>query len=451
MKKLNAGRVPALLIAAALLFTTTAVFAGGSSASSSSSGGAKPFVVQVWGGVPAENGPQAAIDAFNLEFKDKGIQAEYTRFVNDSSGNLQLETNLLSGDSVDVYMNYSFGDLVKRKESNMALEQSPLIARDNFDIAGFGDENVAQYLIDGKNYGFPTTNNGAAYCIMINKDMFDAAGIPIPTQWTLSEFREVSRKLTRGEGENKVYGAFFNTGQFIGAPLFAPSLDPDWVYTSDLKASRYNQEPAMKEAIQFAINVMNVDKSAPSHVDTITQKLTQEGMFLSGRAAMTPGAWIVRNVKDTVNFPHDFVTAFAPYPVSDIYPAKYNAGGVGDVMAINPKSKNIDACWEYIKWYSTKGIVAMAAGGRLGLYKGLDQKALTDAFLLGGEKVLDAASTQFAYIAPRGNVAYSMITKKSPELGQIWGEELEAIYNGQKSIEQALADCQARADRILAE
>jgi multiple sugar transport system substrate-binding protein len=287
---------------------------------------------------------------------------------------------------------------------------------------------------------------------MINKDMFDAAGIPIPTKWTYSEFREIAKKLTRGEGPNKIYGAFFNTGQFIDAPLFhSLVIGPDWVYGPGAKSSRYNQEPAVKEAIQFVINMMNVDKSAPSHVDTVTQKLTQEGMFLSGRAAMTFGAWIVRNVKDTKNFPHDFVTAFAPYPVSDQYGAKYNSGNVGDVMGINPKSKNTDAAWEYIKWYSTKGIVHMAGGGRLGLYKGLDQKALTDAFLAGGEKVLDAASIQSAYIAPRPNVAYPTITVKSPELTQIWTEELEAIYNGQKSIEQGLADCQARADRILSE
>jgi multiple sugar transport system substrate-binding protein len=449
MKRINPKKISILLLSAVLLFTAASLFAGGGS---QSTGGGQPFVVKVWGGVPPENGPQAAVDAFNAEFKNKGIQAEYTRFVNDTNGNLQLETNLLSGDSVDVYMNYGLAALRKRVDSNMALEQDSLIARDKFDIAGFGKANTDQWLINGKLYGFPTTNNGADKCIMINKDMFDAAGIPIPARWTYSEFREIAKKLTRGEGANKIYGVFFNSGQFIDMFLFhSLVIGPDWVYGPGAKSSRYNQEPAVKEAIQFAVNVMNVDKSAPSHVDTITQKLTQEGMFLSGRAAMVVGAWIVRNVKDTKNFPHDFVTAFAPYPVSDQYEAKYNSGQAGDVMGINPKSKNIDAAWEYIKWYSTKGIVHMAGGGRLGLYKGLDQKALTDTFLAGGEKVLDAPSLQSAYIAPRPNLVYPTITVKSPELTQIWTEELEAIYNGRKSIEQGLADCQARADRILAE
>jgi multiple sugar transport system substrate-binding protein len=440
-----------LFIICALLLTTTADFAGGGSQPASGSSAGQVFTVKVWGGVPPENGPQAAVDAFNAEFKDKGIQAEYTRFVNDTNGNLQLETNLLTGDSVDVFISYSLANLTKRKESNMALELDPLIARDKFDIAGFG-EGVQQNLIGGKNYGFPTTNNGAAYCVMLNKDMFDAAGIPIPTKWTYSEFREIAKKLTKGDGASKTYGAFFNTGQFIDAPLFhGLVLGPDWVYGPGAKTSRYNQEPAVNEAIEFAANVMNVDKSAPSHVDTVTQKLTQEGMFLSGRAAMTFGAWIVRNVKDTVNFPHDFVTAFAPYPVSDKYESKYNPGGFGDLLSINTKSKNIDAAWEYIKWYSTKGIVAMAGGGRLGLYNKLDAQALTAAFLAGGEKVLDAPSLQSAYIAPRPNVAFATIVTKSAELSQIWTEELEAIYNGQKAIDRALADTQTRADRILSQ
>jgi hypothetical protein len=93
----------------------------------------------------------------------------------------------------------------------------------------------------------------------------------------------------------------------------------------------------------------------------------------------------------------------------------------------------------------------MAAGGRFGVYIGLDQKAMADAFLVGGEKVLDVPSLQSVYVAPLPNVTFQTITVKSAELGQIWKEELEAIYNSQKSIDQGLTDCQIRADKILAE
>ena len=447
MKQKMTGRLFGVFVCFLLLLPAAMVFSVGRSQSGSTS--SQVFTVKVWGGVPAENGPQAVVDAFNAEFRGRGIQAEYTRFVNDTNGNLQLETNLMSGDSVDVYINYAFDALTKRVEGNMAMDLGPLIARDNFDIRGFGP--LDHIFIDGKLYAVPTTKN-TSLCVMLNKNMFDAAGIPVPTRWTYSEFREIARRLTRGEGTNKVYGAFFNTGQFIDAPLFhGLSLPADWQYGPNNRSSRYNQEPAVKEALQFAYNIMNVDGSAPTHADTLTQRLTQEGMFLSGRTAMTFGAWIVRNVKDTVNFPHDFVTAFAPYPVSDVYPHISNPASAGDMMAINPKSRNIDASWEYFKWYSTKGVVHMTAGGRIGLYDGLDQKAIADAFLEGSEGLLDAATTQSEYLAIRPNLVYNKITFRAPELTVIWNETVEAVYNGRMSIEAALADCETRANRILAQ
>ena len=58
---------------------------------------AKTVTLKFWGGVPAEYGPLEVVANFNKEYKDKGIQIEYTRFVNDAQGNLKLEMNLLSG------------------------------------------------------------------------------------------------------------------------------------------------------------------------------------------------------------------------------------------------------------------------------------------------------------------------------------------------------------------
>ena len=83
-----------MLMAAVLLVTAAAALAD------------DVITLRVWGGVPAEAGPQASIDLFNEAFKDKGIQAEYERFVNDDTGNLKLETSLLAGNDVDLYMTY---------------------------------------------------------------------------------------------------------------------------------------------------------------------------------------------------------------------------------------------------------------------------------------------------------------------------------------------------------
>ena len=85
-----------MLMAAVLLVTAAAALAD------------DVITLRVWGGVPAEAGPQASIDLFNEAFKDKGIQAEYERFVNDDTGNLKLETSLLAGNDVDQRWNQTF-------------------------------------------------------------------------------------------------------------------------------------------------------------------------------------------------------------------------------------------------------------------------------------------------------------------------------------------------------
>jgi multiple sugar transport system substrate-binding protein len=197
--------------------------------------------------------------------------------------------------------------------------------------------------------------------------------------------------------------------------------------------------------------MMNVDKSIPTHVDSVTQKLSQEGMFLTGKSAMSIGPWIVRSIKDLTNYPHDFVTAFVPYPTPDNQTVVYSQGGAGDLLSINPKSRNIEAAWEYIKWYSTKGMIPVVRGGRVPLYAGYNGAEVTAAFLEGGEKLLDAKTTEAVLIAPRKNYAVQTITTKSPELRQVFQEELEAIYNGVKTVDQGLSDAKTRGDKLLSE
>ena len=119
---------------------TTAAAAGDTTAAAEGGQKAEPgktVTLRMWGGVPAEAGPQQVCDNFNELYKDKGIQVEYERFVNDDTGNLKLETNLLSGTGVDIYMTYTPDVLAKRAGGNMALDLSELMARDGFDLTTY--------------------------------------------------------------------------------------------------------------------------------------------------------------------------------------------------------------------------------------------------------------------------------------------------------------------------
>ena len=67
--------------------------------------------------------------------------------------------------------------LQKRASGNMALDLTELVERDGFDIEGIFGKMALAYYIDGKPYSLPTKMD--QYGIVINKDMFDAAGIEV--------------------------------------------------------------------------------------------------------------------------------------------------------------------------------------------------------------------------------------------------------------------------------
>ena len=68
----------------------------------------KTVTLQFWGGIQPEYGYDEIVENFNKEYADKGVQVEYNRYVNNSDGNLQLETYLMAGEDggADVFIGY---------------------------------------------------------------------------------------------------------------------------------------------------------------------------------------------------------------------------------------------------------------------------------------------------------------------------------------------------------
>lgn len=413
-------------------------------------GNGEVVTLRMWGGVPPESGPQQACDDFNALYADKGIQIEYERFVNDDTGNLKLETNLLSGTGVDIYVTYGLSVLQKRAEGDMALDLTELMERDGFDQKEYFGDMALAYYVDGKPYSVPTKLD--QYGIVLNKTMFEEAGIDVPTEWTFDEFREIAKQLTHGEGQDKVYGMFWNSQQdltYLFTYLTAQTNGGDPMYLSETESAF--MDPVVLKSVELINNMMNVDGSSPTHTDSVTQQLSQEGMFLTGKSAMTIGPWMIRSIKDLENYPHDFETAFAPYPVVEAGQRNYTQGGYGDLISINPKSEYIDEAWEFVKWYALEGMLPVAEGGRVPAANTYDAQTVTDAFLKGAEGIIDAETTRNILIAPADNYAVPSITAHGPEISQVVKEELEKIFIGEKTVEEGMADAKERADAILNE
>lgn len=411
----------------------------------------EPIVLKFWGGVPAEYGPSQVVERFNEEYKDRGIQAEYVRYVNDSTGNMKLETTLLAGGEIDVYMTYSLTNLVKRGEGGMAVELSRQLEEAGFDMVAEQGDLAKPFIFEGgKIFGIPTKFEN--YFILANVDMFDAAGIELPLQgWTYDQFREAAMKLTSGEGQDKVYGMFWNSEQEIFRPSMIAQtvLGDDYYYADGGAATNFDHEEfvVLNQMIQ---DMMYVDGSTITHTDDVTQQLTVESTYLAGKAAMSLGVWAIRSIKDLEKFPHDFETAYLPVPVRDPAQAKYTVSDmtVGDYICMSADTKYPAQTLEFMLWYTREGMVEGTPYGRVPLNKAISNETKLEAYMKGGEGILHPVSVEKFLDIP-DNLPVNTITTRMAEIQKVLNEALERVYTNSVDAQTALTEAKQQADAFL--
>lgn len=385
-------------------------------------GTGKKIKLTMWGGVPAEAGPQAVVDAWNAEHPD--IQVEYVRFVNDDAGNLKLDTALLSGQGVDLYMNYTPSRLQKRIDAGVAMDLS---AKTDYNIDEQMGPDAAQWKINDKYYGIPTKKNMSF--IWLNKQMLDDAGLPVPPlDWTWSDLQMYAAKLKK----DNVWGLLQHEAAFTAQ--FDGTIAAEG-YTKADGTSNFDN-PYWKMGFQILYDMMFKDKSTPEYGEQMTSKMPVDTMFLKGEAAMlTAGEFVFRSANNLTDFPHDWKISFATIPriSKDQTNFKY-PGGLGDVLSVNPKSENADAAWEFAKWYADGGMLPMAPGGRIPASKSVDSAEAIDLLLKGVEDKYDRESLN--------NVVFGQYESFQLQLPQrvvdARKKEYEAYFLNQQDIDTTL-------------
>jgi len=406
--------------------------------------------IHLWGNQSAAQF-EKIIKAFEQEYP--GIEVVYHSYSGaDITENLKLETNLLAGGSnVDVYFTYTTQALSKRIKGKMAMDLSDLCERDHFDMTANFTENVEKFYYDGRPYAVPTTVGKMG--IILNKDMFDAAGISVPEDWDFEEFREICRKLTRGEGEDKVFGVYWNTGDNPSEALLhlvLPTLGGDPLYKEGGQESNMD-DPVIAQALSLLDVTMNVDKTAPDYKESEIRKLSMADMFFNERCAMTVGVWLLEDAKNTQTYPHDFVTAFAPWPVADKEQRNYTQGSFGGHLSINPGSQKVEEAWTFIKWYATRGAFYNAVWGYTPCYTGFSAEEIQAAVLEQSDGMLDEESTVRVVLNPDMNLSIPVIDHKIDIITEIFDHTVEKVLTGKMEAGKALEEAKKEADRILKE
>lgn len=266
--------------------------------------------------------------------KATGVDVEVT-VIPESDYSSKLNQMVATGDdSIDVYILWE-NDLVNFAKSGGVVPLDDYLSKSDIDTKDFVDtvSQLSEGL--GGTYGLPW--GVATEILYYNQDMFDAAGIPYPTNdWKYEDFLAAAEKLTQKEGDNtSVYGCAL------------PNIQTWWAGIGMAGDQIFDAESGE----------MVIGDGAEAFVSDCTDMVSKGIMpepssdtadfFASGKAAMAwAGSWNMATYGDDLGFNWDIATL----PTKDV---KYNTLHTG-FYAINAKSNNADDAWKVIDYLMSK-------------------------------------------------------------------------------------------------
>lgn len=396
-------------------------------------------VLNVWGGVPPETGPNDLIAAF--EKAHPGIKVTYTRYVNDDQGKLKLDTSLQGGVPIDVFFTYDTATLSKRVEAGLAVDLTDRVKGDT-ELASFGPDATpaANILYGGKVYSVPAQK--APSIVLVNDAMLAASGLTIPDGWDVNEFRATAKALSRGDS---VFGTF------SAPPVHRYTLGPNYYYKPDGTASSFG-DPIWREYFELALGMQNEGASLPRKT-IVAEKLQtfSHGPLLTGRVAMLPAqVFVLRYVSDLKEFPHDFKVRAFPNPVPVKGQEAWNDGAIGDHISINAKSQQQDAAWTFTKFWMLNSTM-MIKGGRLPSILDPAKQSQAVADLLGPDRdtLYDVASFEKAIFGTPYKFPIDTITTANAEVDATYKKLHDEVMLGQLTVDEFVTQATQQADAAI--
>ncbi len=339
---------------------------------------------------------------------------------------------LAGGEDLDVFYAKDptlYSGLVLRRQI-MPIDE--LVSRDGVDLVAYGGvlDNI---IIDGKLYGLPYRSD--FWILYYNKDLFDEWGVPYPTNnWIWEDYRETAKQLTHGEGANRKHGAYI---QPWASSYFLFGLQKG---QGDLVEGEYSM---LKDGLELAYQVQLVDKSAADYATNQSMGSHYRGIFERGNVGMLyMGTWYIQAlVYDAMQGLHDVNWGIVRMPQWE----GLEHATIGNVtpVVINSKTKHKEAAWRLAKFLGGKDGAEILAKNQI-------MPGYVDSTIL--ERFAEAPG-----FPPDGLDA--LVTKKvhmewPPHrlvglLGNMVNEEIVLAMTGNKSIDEAIADMEARREEIF--
>lgn len=304
------------------------------------------------------------------------------------------------------------------------------------DFGGVLEQLTAE---DGNFYAVPFRSD--FWVVYYNKDLFDAAGVDYPTNdMTMEDYDALARRMTSGEGADKVYGCHYHTWR-SAVSLFGILDGKNTII--------HGSYDFLKPYYDMIIAQQN-DGICMDYGEIKTANLHYSGAFENGQAAMVNmGSWFIAtlqkyNAEAAANGVQPVNFGIVKYP----HPAGVAAGstlGTVTSLAVNVNSEKKDAAVDFVNWCaSSEGAAAVAAVGTFPAVATAETNAIiagTEGFPQD-ENSLEALNTSAIYLE-------MPLSDKASEIETVLNQEHDAIMTGAETVDEGIANMNEQVSAIL--
>lgn len=267
-----------------------------------------------------------------------------------------------------------------------------------------------------------------------NKDLFDKANVPYPSNdMTWDEYEELARKMTSGEGNEKIYGTHNHNWM---------ALVCNWEIQDGKNTLVSDDYSFLKPAYEQALR-MQKDGILQDYATIKTGNLHYSSVFQQQQCAMMPmGTWFIANLIQAQNAGEiDFNWGFATIPHPEGVEAGNSVGAVTPV-AINANSDQKDLAWEFVKCAtSVETAEKLAEQGILTVVQNdtiMEKVTSVEGFPEGCAEALEL----------KGMVFDRPLDKNIEKIRKAVEEEHDLIMIGEESIDDGLKNMTERVKEI---
>ncbi len=280
----------------------------------------------------------------------------------------------------------------------------------------------------GVTYGLPLDVH--PYALYYNVDHLKAAGLdPNKVVANKENLIDAAKKLLVKDDKGQVIRWGF-------MPTMHGSIWREWYtllhqfggtyLTKDQSKAAFNSEPGIR-ALQFFVDLQNEGLIPPTMTDAGTP-------FRTGKCSMTiAGTWMIPGFEEQ----KDLNFAITVFPQIGHKKAAWSASH----LLVLPKKKSrekLEAATKFIEWLTANQLTWSAKAGHCPTRKSVIN---SDAF--------KKLTKQQAFVAQLGYLVWQPHVEQAMSIESRSGQELNAVYNKQKTVTQALKDLEVFVNDIL--